>query len=75
MPNAYGVYEKGQVYKFETTQDGDGRYSFNFWNITGAEIKVNGTVVEFDPNGAVVRDGASIVIFNVIGGSVDEPAE
>lgn len=75
IENAYNVYEQGDTYTYEVTFNKDVRYAFNFWNLTDAEIKINDTVVEYDPSTVSMNDGASTIVINLKGGSVNEPTE
>lgn len=45
---AYGVYEAGATYTYESTVTANEVLTFNFWNYGGAEIKVNGTPLTYD---------------------------
>lgn len=67
VQNAYGIYNVDQVYTYETTMVVGNRYAFNFWNLSGAEIKINGTVLPYDANNVMKQEGASIIIVDMKG--------
>lgn len=61
VDGAYRVYNAQEVYTYESPVTIGDNYTFNFWNLSNAEIKVNGQVVNYDPTTVTVKNGVSYV--------------
>lgn len=67
VDGAYKVYNIDEVYTYEGVIAIGERYTFNFWNLSNAVIKVNGHVVNYDPATVTVKDGVSYVVLYMKG--------
>lgn len=68
VPGASKAYIAEEKYVFETPAVANERYYFNFWNLSNAEIKVNGHPLAYDPaTVTVVQGGVSSISLLVKG--------
>lgn len=67
VEGAYKVYNAEEVYTYEGAIAAGERYTFNFWNLSNAEIKVNGHELKYDPATVTVKDGVSYVVLYMKG--------
>lgn len=56
---AYGVYEAGSTYTYESSVVANELITLNFWNFGGAEIKINGKKLEYDATKLLPQDGVT----------------
>lgn len=56
---AYGMYDAGATYTYESTVIANEILTLNFWNYGGAEIKVNGKTLEYDATSLRPVDGVT----------------
>ena len=57
VEGASKAYVAKDVYKYEAPITIGERYYFNFWNLSNAEIKVNGHILQYDPASVTVIQG------------------
>lgn len=56
---AYGMYEAGATYTYDSTVTANELITLNFWNYGGAEIKVNGKTLEYNASSLSPVDGVT----------------
>lgn len=61
---AYGVYEAGATYTYDSSVIANEVITLNFWNYGGAEIKVNGKTLEYNATSLTPVDG--VTYFQII---------
>lgn len=57
VEGAYKSYVPEEIYVYEAPVVVGERFYFNFWNLSNAEIKVNGQVLNYDPTSVTVLQG------------------
>lgn len=56
---AYGMYDAGATYTYDSTVTANELITLNFWNYGGAEIKINGQTLEYNSASLSPVDGVT----------------
>lgn len=62
---AYGMYEAGSTYTYESSVVANEKLTLNFWNYGGAEIKVNGKTLAYD-SASLVPAANKVTYFQIV---------